>query len=193
MILAHSARAQSAPTLVIAVGFASLTRAAIGGAAPASAVPAAVAFSAILVAAAMWAGARFTRIPWPGVALGIGAATALVGLSLVGLPAVRVGPRTVASVLLWWAPLVAVVAAAEELVPRGVLFGALRDRRGDAVAVAVTAVLFAVIHLPLYGLPSLAIDLCVGLFLGCLRVASGGVAAPLVAHVLADLATGWLG
>jgi membrane protease YdiL (CAAX protease family) len=193
VITARAAGVHRVPALVAAVGLATAGRSLVGGSAPAGSAPAALLFSAVLVSAVVWAGTRLARISVSGVATGAAAGAALVALSLVGLPAVTVGPRAAASTLLWWAPLVAVVAAAEELVLRGVLFDAVRSRSGDAVAVAVTAVLFAVIHVPLYGVAALPIDLCVGVFLGCLRVATGGVTAPLVAHVLADLATGWVG
>lgn len=193
MITARAAGIHRAPALVAAVVLASAARTLVGGSAPAGSAPAALLFSAVLVSAVVWAGAGVARISISGVALGAAAAALLVGLSLVGLPAVTFGPRAVASTLFWWAPLVAVVAAAEELVLRGVLFDAVRSRSGEVIAVAVTAVLFAVIHVPLYGVAALPIDLCVGVFLGSLRVASGGVTAPLVAHVLADLATGWVG
>jgi membrane protease YdiL (CAAX protease family) len=53
-------------------------------------------------------------------------------------------------------------------------------------------VLFALIHLPLYGVGALPLDLAVGLLLGGLRIISGGVLAPAIAHVIADLAGGWL-
>ena len=179
--------------LLVSVVGALAGRVALGGNAPAAAPLAAVAFSLVLISAAAWAGARFTRIRWGAVACGAGGAVALVALSLLGLPSIRVAARASGSVLLWWVPLVILVAAAEELVLRGVLFDALRSRCGDVVAVAVTAVLFAGIHLPLYGVPAFGVDLCAGVFLGCLRVASGGVTAPLVAHVLADVSTAWLG
>ncbi len=182
-----------APALVVAVGCAAIARALIGGAAPAASVPAAAVFAAALAAAAVCAGARPRQVSWSGVVLGLGGGAALVALSLAGLPAIVLGARAPALTLTWWLPLVSIVATTEELVFRGVLFDAVRDRSGDAVAVAVTAVLFAAIHLPLYGASALPIDLCVGVFLGCLRVGSGGVTAPLVAHVLADAATGWLG
>jgi membrane protease YdiL (CAAX protease family) len=172
---------------------AATARALIGGAAPAASVPAAVVFSAALMAAAVVAGTRVTRVPWGGVAVGIGGGAALVALSLLGLPAIALGARAPASTLTWWVPLVTVVAAAEELVLRGVLFDAVRRHLGDAIAVAVTALLFAAIHLPLYGAGALPINLCVGVFLGCLRVGTGGVTAPMVAHVFADLATGFVG
>jgi hypothetical protein len=38
----------------------------------------------------------------------------------------------------------------------------------------------------------LPLDLAVGLLLGGLRIVSGGVLAPAVAHVVADLVGGWL-
>jgi membrane protease YdiL (CAAX protease family) len=193
VIAARPAAVRPAPALVIAVGIAAALRAVAGGPSPAASAPAALLFTVLLVAAAVWGGTRLTALSWRGVALGVAGGAALVALASVGMPAVVVGPRAVASTLLWWAPLVTMVAAAEELVLRGVLFDAIGARFGDAVAVAVTALLFAVIHLPLYGLPALPIDLCAGVFLGCLRVTSGGVTAPLVAHVLADLSTGWLG
>jgi membrane protease YdiL (CAAX protease family) len=193
VIAARPAPAQRALMLVVAVGTAVVLRSITGGAAPAASAPAAAVFAAVLAAAALWGGTRLTRISWHGAALGVAGAAALVALATVGEPAVLFGARAPVSSLLWWMPLVSVVAAAEELLLRGVLFDAIRAHGGDALAVAMTALLFALIHLPLYGAPALGVDLCVGVFLGCLRVASGGLTAPLVAHVLADLATGWVG
>ena len=193
MIGARAAGPVRAPALVIVVLGAAVARALIGGAAPAASVPGAIVFAALLAAAAAAAGMRPSRVPWRGVAIGISGGAALVALSLVGVPAVLFGARVPAATLAGWVPLVTVVAAVEELVFRGVLFDGVRARSNDAVAVALTAVLFAVIHVPLYGAGALPIDVCVGVFLGCLRVGSGGVTAPLVAHVLADIATGWVG
>jgi membrane protease YdiL (CAAX protease family) len=193
VIAARAAGPPRAAALVLAVGAAATLRAVIGGAAPAASVPAAVVFSAMLAAAVLCGGARITRVSWRGVAVGVGGGAALVGLSLSGLPALVIGPRAAASALLWWVPLVTAIAALEELLLRGVLFDAVRSVSGDGVAVLVTALLFAVIHAPLYGVQALPVDLCVGVFLGCLRVTTGGVTAPLVAHVLADVATGWVG
>lgn len=192
MIDARTAGPGRAPALVAAVGCAAVARVLIGGTAPAGSVPAAVAFAAVLAAAAVLGGARLGRISGRGVGLGVAGGAALVAMSLLGVTVV-IGGRAAASTLSWWVPLVTLVAAVEELVFRGVLFEAVRGRRGDVVAIAVTALLFAAVHLPLYGAPAFPIDLCVGVFLGCLRVGSGGVTAPLLAHVLADVATGWVG
>ncbi|MHB8719550.1 MAG: CPBP family intramembrane glutamic endopeptidase [Candidatus Dormibacteria bacterium] len=188
-----AAAGERAWPLLGALALAVLVRVGLGGGAAAASPSAAVAFSLVLLGAVVRTRWRPPPPRWEGVALGTGGAVALVALSFAGLLAVHVGARAGAAVLAWWVPLVTVVAASEELVLRGVLFDALRHRSGDVVAVTVTALAFAAIHLPLYGIPALGIDLGVGVFLGCLRIVSGGVAAPLCAHVLADLATGWLG
>ncbi len=192
VIGARAAGRDRAPALVAAVGCAALGRALLGGTAPAGSVPGAVLFLVTLAAVVVLAGIELTPVPWGGVAAGLVAGAALVALSLVGVT-VMVGPRAPAATLAWWVPLVSLVAALEELVFRGVLFEMVRDRSGATVALAVTTVLFALIHVPLYGIGALPIDVCVGVFLGCLRIATKGVTAPLVAHVVADLATGWVG
>ena len=60
------------------------------------------------------------------------------------------------------------------------------------LAVAVTSLAFALIHVPLYGWHVVPLDFAVGVWLAGLRLASGGVAAPAIAHSLADLATWWM-
>ena len=116
----------------------------------------------------------------------------LVGAWLLahGPPGVQVAPINAGLAL--WTPIVALVAVAEEIVLRGALFDVLRSGFGDGAALVVTTVLFAVMHVPLYGIGSLPLDLAVGLMLGGLRIVSGGVLAPALAHVVADLAGGWL-
>jgi hypothetical protein len=47
-------------------------------------------------------------------------------------------------------------------------------------------------HVPLYGWHVVPLDLGVGLWLAGLRLATGGIAAPAIAHTIADLATWWL-
>jgi membrane protease YdiL (CAAX protease family) len=91
-----------------------------------------------------------------------------------------------------WTLVTILVATAEELVLRGALFDSLRDVGGLAVAVIVTSAVFAVMHVPFYGWHVVPLDLGVGMLLAGLRLASGSVSAPAVAHVLADLATWWV-
>ncbi len=91
-----------------------------------------------------------------------------------------------------WAAVTVLVASAEEIVLRGALFDALDVSHGTVAAVLVTSVVFALMHVPLYGWHVVPLDLGVGLWLAGLRIASGGIVAPAVAHAIADLATWWL-
>lgn len=76
----------------------------------------------------------------------------------------------------------------EEIVFRGILFDAVESQRGARVAVLTTAVLFGYCHLRGYppGPPGVLLAGLYGLFLGGLRVLSGGIGLPVVAHIAAD-------
>jgi len=79
-------------------------------------------------------------------------------------------------------------ATLEELVFRGVLFDALRSQWGAWVTLAATALLFGLGHLR--GYPSGVVGACLaalfGFAMGVLRLWTGGVALPIVAHMAAD-------
>jgi membrane protease YdiL (CAAX protease family) len=92
----------------------------------------------------------------------------------------------------FWALVVTAVAITEEALLRGVLWTQAVAWRGEWVALAVTTVAFALLHVPLYGWSVLVLDLAVGLLLGALRMLSSGWGAAAVAHCLADLAGWWL-
>lgn len=155
-------------------------------------MPAGIVFAVALLVVAAAAGWRPGRPAFAAVGLGAVGGGTLVGAWLLshGGPGVHVAP--VDSALALWTPVVALVAVAEEVALRGALFNAVRSWSGDGGAVVVTTFLFAAMHVPLYGIGSLPLDLAVGLLLGGLRIVSGGVLAPAVAHVVADLAGGWL-
>jgi membrane protease YdiL (CAAX protease family) len=155
---------------------------------------------AVSVFASWSAGAR--RRPGPALprarhvltaaAVGGLAGLAVVGLTLVGrigVPAPRVFPF---ADLGPWAAVTAIVVLGEEAMLRGVLFDAVSRARGPLAAVAVTSVVFALMHVPLYGVHVVLLDFGVGLILGGLRLATGGIAAPAAAHLVADIATRWL-
>ncbi|MHB8400335.1 MAG: CPBP family glutamic-type intramembrane protease [Candidatus Limnocylindrales bacterium] len=150
-------------------------------------------FGVALVAVAIVSGVTFGNARPVAIATGIVGGLVLVGLALTSRlapgPTVPFAP---ASSFLPWAGVTVLVAFAEELVLRGALFDAIAAASGDLVAVVVTSVAFALIHVPLYGWHVVPLDLGVGLWLGGLRLVSGGVAAPAVAHAIADLATWWL-
>jgi membrane protease YdiL (CAAX protease family) len=141
-----------------------------------------------------WAGGMRVSVPAPSAWLiGLAGSVVLVVLALgasqlAGQP-LRAVPKTEFAL---WALITIVVASAEELVLRGALFNAIRDATGLLSAVVFTSAAFALMHVPLYGWHVVPLDLGVGVFLAGLRLASGGVAAPVVAHVIADLATWWL-
>lgn len=185
-------RPGSVAWLLAGLALATTARAWIGSPAPAASVPAAVAGAAVLAAVFLGAPATLGRVTWGGAGLGVGTGVALVAVSLIGVPWIELAPRAPAGTLLWWIPLVTVVVVTEEVVIRGALYAAVACRRGEVLAVAFTAAVFAVIHVPLYGVAALPVDLAVGVLLGALRAASGGVGAPVLAHLLADVATGWL-
>jgi len=155
-------------------------------------MPAGVVFAVALLVVASAAGWRPGRPTIAAVAVGVLGGAALVGAWLLSHsgPGIHVAPFNAALAL--WTPVVALVAVAEESALRGALFNAVRSWCGDGGALVVTTLLFAAIHVPLYGIGSLPLDLAAGMLLGALRIVSGGVLAPAVAHVVADLAGGWL-
>jgi membrane protease YdiL (CAAX protease family) len=125
------------------------------------------------------------------IAAGLAVGLVLVALAmLIGrdqLPALRP-----AVPFLPWLAVTGLVATAEEVALRGALFDAAERMGGPAVAILVTSLAFAVMHVPFYGPHVLLLDLGVGLALGGLRLMTGGVTAPAVAHVVADAATWWI-
>jgi membrane protease YdiL (CAAX protease family) len=114
-----------------------------------------------------------------GVPLGLGV-VAVVGAGVVGGP---VGDRRVGGVAVALALLAAV---AEEALFRRLLYDRLL-RFGAVVAVAGSAVVFAVVHLPAYGLAAMPVDLGAALLLGWQRYASGRWTVPAVTHAVANL------
>jgi membrane protease YdiL (CAAX protease family) len=91
-----------------------------------------------------------------------------------------------------WSAVVTTVAISEEAFLRGALWQAVAAWRGDLVALLVTTVAFALLHVPFYGWGIIPLDLAVGLLLGGLRMVGGGIAAPATAHLVADIAGWWL-
>lgn len=120
---------------------------------------------------------RFTgAAPWlAAVTIGV-LAMALVARA-ASFPAMAFAPVPVAAAVL--------AAVAEEAFFRRFLYGWLAAR-GPAPAIAVSAAAFALVHLPLYGLDSLALNLAAGLLLGWQRWAAGTWTAPAATHALAN-------
>jgi membrane protease YdiL (CAAX protease family) len=82
--------------------------------------------------------------------------------------------------------LAVVAALAEEALFRRVLYDRLL-RFGIVAAVGGSAVVFALVHLPAYGLAAMPVDLGAALLLSWQRYASGRWTVPAVTHVVANL------
>jgi membrane protease YdiL (CAAX protease family) len=85
-------------------------------------------------------------------------------------------------------------ALLEEVIFRGVLLDALASQVGMTAAVLVQAFAFGAGHA--YGYPpgvlGMALAAVYGLLLGLLRLQAGGLAAPCLAHILADATIFWV-
>jgi membrane protease YdiL (CAAX protease family) len=174
-----------AAALLVGFGVALGLRVLVGGDDVARSVSAGLVFAACLLVLVAASGTR-VAVTRRAAALG------LLGVLVVCLPVglgqlVALRPLHGTDGFLVWAAAVTVVAASEELFLRGALFDAL-PRPWPAVVVG--AVVFALMHVPLYGWHVVPLDLAVGLVLGGLRVEAGTPMAPAVTHVGADL-VGW--
>ena len=103
----------------------------------------------------------------------------------------------------FWLPVPVVVAGAlfsilnalmEEVIFRGILLDALASQVGSKLAVVVQALAFAVGHSQGYPPGNFGMVLAgtYGLVLGLLRLWTGGLAAPWIAHVFADATIFWI-
>jgi hypothetical protein len=80
----------------------------------------------------------------------------------------------------------AIAAVAEEAFFRRFVYGWLAAR-SESLAIAGAAALFALIHIPAYGIAVVPIDFAAGMLLGWQRKESGTWASPAVTHVVANL------
>ena len=95
-------------------------------------------------------------------------------------------PRNPADALVSVVAIAAAPAICEELLLRGIVLPALLPALGSAAAVVASAALFALIHWDLY---RAAFTLALGLALGILRVRTGSLLAPVLAHALVNTIT----
>lgn len=180
-------RRPTAGLLLAVFAFAVGVRVVVAGSDGVQSATAGLVFAALLAGAAVVAR---TAVPMSMRAVGLGlagAAVLCVPVLLTWTPAVQDTTGFAR-----WAAVVSVVAIAEEVFLRGSLYDAVRGRAGDNGAIAVGAVAFALLHVPLYGWHVLPLDLAVGGLLGELRRVSGTPAAPAVTHVGANLGAWFL-
>lgn len=163
----------------------------VGGVAVAHSVAAGCAFAVALGAMVLATGSA-PAATWRAVGVGLLGAAVLclpvvIFQTLDDEPFARPGGSFLA-----WAAVVGFVAVAEEAFLRGCLYDAWRAWSGEVVAIILTSVCFALLHVPLYGWHVVPLDLAVGLWFAALRKATGGWTAPAVAHTAADFAAWWL-
>jgi membrane protease YdiL (CAAX protease family) len=170
-------------TAVLAGGLAFLlARPALGGSS--LAVPLLAVGYLVLLGGALVAGERGEQPPAPaplgwGVALGVG----VIGVALAGVAGGPVADRRVDALA---GGLAVLAGVAEEALFRRLLYDRLL-RFGVVTAVAGTAVVFALVHLPAYGLVAMPVDLGAALLLSWQRYASGRWTVPAVTHAVANL------
>ncbi len=116
----------------------------------------------------------------PGLVLGIGVGAVALALLASGRP-------VAAPIGAWAMPLTVLAAVAEEALFRRTMYATL-ERRGAVVAIGVTALVFAAMHVPIYGVAVFPVDLGAGALLSWQRWASGSWAAPAATHAAANIA-----
>lgn len=120
-----------------------------------------------------------------------GWAVTLVGVATIALLAVAPWRVTIPSAARLSAIGLGVVAAlAEEAFFRRLLYGWLDTHLGAAIAVAGSALAFALVHVPLYGASVLWVDLGAGVLLSWQRWASGSWGPPALTHSFANVVAG---
>jgi membrane protease YdiL (CAAX protease family) len=113
-------------------------------------------------------------------------AVLVVGAAAVLLATAAAAPAVPAPLGPWALPLALLAAVAEEALFRRALYGWL-EPSGPAIAVAVTALAFALLHVQLYGWAAFPVDLGAGLLLSWQRWASGTWTVPAATHGLANV------
>ena len=128
-----------------------------------------------------------SRLPLGESGPPVGAPVVLgVGLAAVAAAAVAAGPIVPLRLTAWAIPMNTLAAVAEEAFFRRLLYGRLA-RFGVVAAVAGSAMAFALVHVPAYGVAAFPVDLGAGLLLSWQRWASGRWTVPAATHAMANL------
>jgi len=151
----------------------------MGGAGPAPVL--ATLFLGLLAVSLLWPGAAAAR---PGRRAG---PVLLVGIGAFALGRVlAAGSPSVPSATVFVIGMNTLAAVAEEAFFRRLVYGALLAG-GPGLALVGSAVLFAAVHVTVYGLWVLPLDLAAGLLLGWQRQATGSWTVPALTHAVANL------
>ena len=152
---------------------------------PPAALPALI-IGGLALAAASWG--------LPAERLGLGTSRlpmrVLGGLALAVVLLIPTAARTgaMATLPLDFAAAAVIVSIGEELAFRGALFAALEDAGGPAIAVIGTTAVWTAAHSLSHPPEFLFSVAAAGLLLGVWRMACRDLVAPVIAHVIADLA-----
>jgi membrane protease YdiL (CAAX protease family) len=108
------------------------------------------------------------------------------GLGAVLLATAVAGPPAGSVFAAWTLPLALLAAVAEEALFRRVAWAVLAPS-GFVLALTGTSLLFALVHVPLYGWAVFPVDLGAGLLFGWQRWAAGTWTVPAATHAAANL------
>ena len=169
--------------LVVAAGLLFLLARPTLGGLPAAVSVLAVGYLLLLVAALAVGGNDRDRTAQGPLGWRLPLLLGLVGVAGAAVVAGPVADRRVGAVA---AGLALGAAVAEEALFRRVLYDRLL-RFGVVVAVVGSAGVFALVHLPAYGLAAMPVDLGAALLLSWQRYASGRWTVPAVTHAVANL------
>jgi membrane protease YdiL (CAAX protease family) len=137
----------------------------------------------------VWASAVAAPVPSSTTPRTGAVAPALVlftGVAAVALAGALTRPSIAVPVTMSGLGLNTLAAVAEEALFRRLAYGWL-ERYGAVVAVVATALAFGAVHVPVYGLAALPVDVGAGVLLSWQRAASGTWTVPAATHVAANI------
>jgi membrane protease YdiL (CAAX protease family) len=145
-----------------------------------------LAYGLILAAGALVSAVTAAPGTAPSGRAGASAACLVVGVGALALARLIVAPAPPIRATLVTTALAVLAGVAEEALFRGAAFRLL-ERRGAALAVAGSALVFALIHVPAYGWPAFPVDLGAGLLFSWQRLVTGRWSVPAATHAAANL------
>ncbi len=145
-------------------------------------------FALAAVLGAIWLASCLIPVPHERVAMSRVTQGVVLGAGLVALGAAIAvtGPPLPLPLSPWALPLTVLAAIAEEALFRRAAYGALLGF-GVPVAIIGSALAFGLLHVPLYGVAVLPVDIGAGLLLSWQRWVSGTWTVPAATHAAANV------
>ena len=152
-----------------------------------STMRAVVLFAALLAVGLLWPSrVRYSASSWRSVAPGTAWVVLALGVAAFAVGRVVGGGHAPMPLAGRFIVLNTLAAVAEEAFFRRLVYGAF-ERHGAALAVVGSALLFAVVHVTVYGWWVLPLDLAAGLVFSWQRWATGRWTVPAATHVVANV------